>query len=131
MKLTLMTGAYSLTSDLKVEDIALLKKYNPDALTIKDEEDNVKFAVGYSEGKPSIAPFGVTFGTKSITDGKASITETLPASLDNVDKAKEYVAEKFGAVIAYLRTLEQSIPAAAAEIRETKKALIDSITVAE
>lgn len=131
MKLVVMTGAYSLTSELKVEDIALLKKYNPDALTIKDEEDNVKFAVGYSEGKPSIASFGVTFGSKSFTDGKATITETLPSTLDNADKAKEYIAEKFGAVIAYLKKLEESVPAAAAAIKEQKKALIDSITVAE
>ncbi len=131
MKLTVMTGAYSLTSDIKVEDILLLKKYNPDALVIKDDEDNVKFAVSYSEGNPCVASFGVTFGSKSFTDGKASITETLPTSLSDVDNAKEYVAEKFGAVIAYLRALELTVPEDASAIREQKKALIDSITVAE
>lgn len=130
MKLSIMSGAYTLNSELTVEDIVLLKKYNPDALTIKDEDGNVKFAVGYSEGKPSIAPFGVTFGMKSFNDGKASITETLPTTLDTAEKAKEYVAEKFGGVVAYLETLESTIPEAAKVIKDKRKALIDSITVA-
>lgn len=130
MKLSLMSGAYTLNSELTVDDITLLKKYNPDALSIKDGDGNTVFGVGYSEGNPSIAPFGVTFGMKSFEGNKASITETIPPTLDTVEKAKEYVAEKFGGVVAYLEALEETIPVAAQAIRDTRQALIDSITVA-
>lgn len=130
MKLKIMSGAYSLNSEISVDDIVLLKKYNPDSLCIKDDEGNVKFAIGYSEGHPCVSTFGVTFGTKSLTNGKASVTEILPLDLDTVEKAKDYLAEKFGGVVAYLEALEASIPNVARFIREQKQTLIDSITVA-
>lgn len=128
MKLTIMTGAYALVSDIKVEDIVLLKKYNPEALKIKDKDGNEQFAIGYNEGHPSVAPFGVTFGAKNLADGKATITKTLPA-FDSTEKAKEYVAEEFGAVVAYLKQLEATVPDEAKKVRDERKALIDGITV--
>ncbi len=129
MKLTIMTGAYALVSDIKVDDIVLLQKSNPDALKIKDKDGNDQFAISYNEGKPSVAPFGVTFGAKNLTDGKATITKTLPAKFDSTEKAKEYVAEEFGAVVANLKQLESTVPEAAKKVRDEKKALIDGITV--
>jgi len=132
MKLTIIAGAYALTSDVKVEDIQLLTKYKPDALKIKDEDGNDKFSVGYTQGKPAVSSFGITFGGKNFQDGKATITKNLPDAVsDNVEKAKEFVAEQFGAIIAYLKQLEETIPAAAKAIRDDKKALVDSITLAE
>lgn len=131
MKITITADAYALTSDLAVKDIELLKKYNPDALKIKDEEGNEKFAVSYSEGKPSIAAFGVTFGGKTRDEaGKATITGTIPSDVRTAESAKEFVAEKFGAVVVYLKQLEASVPEAAKKIADERKALVDSITVA-
>ena len=65
MKLTITGDAYALTSAIKVSDIDLLKKYNPDALNVKDKDGKVVFGVSYSEGKPNVAGFGVTFGGKT------------------------------------------------------------------
>lgn len=129
MKISIISGAYSLTSELKVEDIVLLKKYNPDALSIKDEDGNTKFAIGYSEGKPSVSSFGITFGSKSFEGGKASLTKSLPANMSDAATAKDYVAEEFGAVVAYLKQLEESVPEAVKKIKDDKKAIVDSITV--
>ena len=130
MKITITADAYALTSDLAVKDIELLKKYNPDALKITDEDGNVKFAVGYSEGKPNIASFGVTFGGKTRDEaGKATITGVIPSDVKTAEGAKEFVAEKFGSVVAYLKQLEETVPKAAKEVADARKALVDSIVV--
>ena len=113
MKLTITGDAYALTSTIKVSDIALLKKYNPAALTIVDKETKkTLFGVDYIEGKPSVAPFGVTF------------------SGEGRDEAKKFVAEEFGGVIAYLEQLEKSVSEAAKAVADKRKKLVDSITVA-
>ena len=132
MKLTITGDAYALTSAIKVADIELLGKYNPDALTVKDkDEKKVVFGVSYSEGKPSVASFGVTFGGKTRDEnGYATITGTIPTGFASAEAAKEFVAEKFGGVVAYLEQLEKSVPEAAKAVTETRKKLVDSITVA-
>lgn len=130
MKLGIMSGAYSLTSEITVDDILLLKQYEPNSLCIKNDKGDVKFAIGYADGCPCVSKFGITFGTKSLTDGKASVTELLSPDLDTAEKAKDYVAEKFGGIVAYLDELERSVPAAAEAIRDKKQELINSITVA-
>lgn len=131
MKLTITADAYALTSDLTVKDIELLKKYNPDALKIKDEEGNDKFAVSFVEGKPNITPFSVQFGGKTRDDaGKATITGVIPSDVRTAEAAKEFVAEMFGGVVAYLRQLEASVPTAAAAVSNERQALLASIVVA-
>lgn len=131
MKLTITADAYALTSEIKVKDIELLKKYNPSALQIKDEEGNTKFAVSYAEGKPCVAEFGITFGGKTRDDnGYATITGTIPSNLTTAEAAKDFVAEKFGGVVAYLKQLEESVANAAKAVADERKKLVESITVA-
>lgn len=131
MKLTITGDAYALTSTIKVDEIELLKKYNPDALSVKDKDGNVKFKVSYSEGKGSITPYGVTFGGKGRgeSDGCATVTGTLPAGL-STDEAKKYVVELVGGVVAYLEQLEKDVTKAAEAVSTQRKKLIDGITVA-
>ena len=131
MKLTITADAYALTSTIKVNDLELLKKYNPDALNVKDKDNKVVFAVSYSEGKPSVAAFGITFGGKTRDEnGYATITGTIPSDLRTAEAAKEFVAEKFGGVVAYLEQLEKSITDAAKTVAENRKKLVDSISIA-
>lgn len=131
MKLTITGDAYALTSAIKVADIKLLKKYNPDALSVKDNDGKTVFAVAYSEGKPNVASFGVTFGGKTRDEnGYATITGVIPTGFASADAAKEFVAETFGGVVAYLEQLEQNVPGAAEAVIDAHKKLVDSITVA-
>lgn len=131
MKLTITGDAYALTSSVKVADIKLLKKYQPDALKILDEEKNVKFAVDYSEGKSNVAAFGITFGGATRDDnGYATVTGTLPQGLNTAEAAKEYLADQFGGVVAYLTKLEESIPTAVETVSTVRKDFIDGIVVA-
>ncbi len=131
MKLTITADAYALTSSLKVKEIELCKKYNPDALKIKDADGNDKFGISYNEGKPNVSANGVTFGgTSRDENGYATITGTIPSTAKTAEAAKEYVAETFGAVVANLKALEESVPKAAEKIATDRKALVDGIVVA-
>ncbi len=132
MKLTITGDAYALTSAIKVSDIALLKKYNPDALNIKEKDTNkTVFGVSYSEGKPNVASFGVTFGGKTRDEnGYATITGTIPTGFASAEAAKDFVADTFGGVVAYLEQLEKSVPEAAKAVADKRKKLVDGITVA-
>lgn len=130
MKLSITADAYALTSKITVKQIELLKKYNPEALQIKDKDGNVEFAVSFVEGKPSVEKFGVTFGGATRDEhGYATITGIIPANVKTTDAAKEFVAEKFGAIEAYLTKLEETIPTAAGKVAEARKKIVDSITV--
>ena len=78
MKITINGDAYVLASEIKAEDIELLKKYDPDALKIKDKDGNDKFSVTYAEGKSGIQKFTdsacATFGGKTRDDaGNAAL----------------------------------------------------------
>lgn len=132
MKLTITGDAYALTSAIKVSDIELLKKYNPDALTVKDKDGKqTVFGVSYSEGKANVAAFGVTFGGKTRDEnGYATITGVIPTGFASAEAAKDFVAETFGGVVAYLEQLEKSVPNAAEAVATERKKLVDSITVA-
>lgn len=131
MKLTITGDAYALTSSIKVKDIQLLKKHNPAALKITDEDKNVKFAVDYSEGKSNVSSFGITFGGKSRDEnGYATVTGTLPQGLNTAEAAKEYLADQFGGVVAYLTQLEGSIPTAVETVSTARKTFVDGIVVA-
>lgn len=131
MKLTITADAYSLTSEISVADIELLSKYNPDALRIKDKDGNEKFAISYVEGKPCTSDFGITFGGRTRDEaGKATVTDIIPSSIKDAAAAKNFVAEKFGSTVAYLKQLETSVPREAKKIADERKALVESITLA-
>lgn len=131
MKFTITADAFALTSKIKVKDIELLKKCKKtDALKIKDEKGNEKFAISYVEGKPCIADFGITFSGKTRDEnGYATLTGTIPSSVNTQEGAKEFVAETFGAIVAYLKSLEETVPAEAEKIANERKAIADSISV--
>ncbi len=134
MKITITGDAYVIASDIKAKDIELLKKYDPDALKVKDKDGNDKFTIAFAEGKPGIQKFAgsasVTFGGKTRDEaGNATITGTLPVGLIGKDEAKEHVAELITPFLPYLNQLEKSIPETAKKIRDERSALLEKITV--
>ena len=126
----IMSNSYALTSDITVGQIESLKSRNPDALKIKDENGNDVFAVSYAEGKDCITAFGVTFGAKS-RDGsnKAVVVGTIPSGIETNEAAKAYVEEKLHKATEYLKTLEETVPAAATKVAEAKNSLMSVIEV--
>ena len=64
MKVTVNGNALVLTSDIKAKEIELLKKVNPSALKLKDEDGNDIFAIGLS-ANGGINKNGVSFDGKT------------------------------------------------------------------
>lgn len=119
------TGKYVINTNIAKEDFDLLKKYNPDALKIKDEEGNDVFAIGYTEGKSNAASFGVTFGGVD-RNGCLVANFDIPAGEDHL---QEYVADAIGSVITNLAAIERSIPTTAATVKTNRADLIASIEI--
>lgn len=117
---------FTLTSTVTKENIDLVKKHRPAALKIKDKDGNDIFGMSYVEGKSCVSANGITFGATSSEGGYAMIVGDIPADVAK-DKVGEYIADLVGAALAHINTLEQSVPAAAAEITAERSALIGTI----
>ena len=115
---------YTLTSTLKAEDIIMLKKYQPDALVIKDADGNSVFGMSYVEGKPSVSKIGVTFGSASHEGELAMVTGDIPTG---TEKVEDYIADQVGAALIHINALEESLPAVITGIKDARKKLIEGI----
>ena len=128
-KIVIAGDAVVVKSELKLEDIKTIEKYNAKALTLMggDEGKEPIFALGTTTGTGSINSVGASFG-KADSDGKAVITMVM----QNVptEKAKDWVAGTLGAAITNLKALEDKLPAVLAAIAAEKAAVMESITVA-
>lgn len=131
MKTTITGTACVITSALKLEDLKLLAKYNPSALTLyeKDEDGNKEpfFSVFVKPGCPgSINENGAVFG-KASPEGFAQITMIVDAPADA--DLKEVVAEKCGKGLLKMAKFEEAIPAAVEALKAEKASILDSIEV--
>lgn len=129
-KIVVAGDAVVVTSELKLEDIKTVQKYRPDALILKGGEDGKEeiFRIAAVSGPGDIGVFGAAFGQATRDEErKAVITMMLGQPVGDV---KEYIADKWGAALMNLGKLEESIPAALAEIAAQKEAVIANITVA-
>ena len=115
---------YTLISTLTLEDIQTLKKYQPDALKIKNADGDDVFGISYVEGKHSVSAIGITFGAASVKGNFAMVVGTIPAG---TEKVEEYIADQVGAALVHINTLEESIPEALKTIKAARAELISGI----
>ena len=121
--------AIVLTSELKLEDIKLVRKYQPKALTIygeKDGKEYPEFSIGAYNGEGCITKDGITFGRASREGGFAQITLKMPE--DDGDP-KEVVADLIGGAVMKLRYLEGVIPDVIEDIEHEREAMLDMIEI--
>jgi len=125
MKIKISGDAFVLTSTIKEEEMALLKKNKPDALKITDEDGNDVFCVGYNTGRPSISAFGITFGGTTRDENKnLTLTCLIPAGTVS---AKEYVADIVNGVKANVEKIEKKVATDYTKVSEARKKLLDEI----
>lgn len=79
-------GVIVLNTTLTKEAILKLKRHNPDALKLKDEEGNEIFGLSFTE-TDSVTKYGITFN-KEDSEGKALVT--IQKTMDNAAIAEEY-----------------------------------------
>lgn len=125
--------AVVITSTMKLEDIRTIKKYRPDALTLRGGKDGKEpiFCIAVcNSGTGNINQYGAEFSRASHDDAKlATITKMVPHS-DDTD-IKEFVADTYGAYVLNLNKLEATLPSVMEEIATEKEQILANITVVD
>ena len=129
-KIVIAGDAVVIKSELKLEDIKTIEKYNAKALTLMggDEGKEPIFALGTTTTDTgNINSVGASFG-KADADGKAVITMVM----QNVptEKAKDWVADTLGAALMNLNTLEGKLPEVLSGISAQRATVMENISVA-
>ena len=123
--ITIAGNAAVITSAIKVADITKMKKYNPAALTLKDEKEKPIFMIDMGE-KASVSNAGIIFNGTS-RDGNGYATATF--DIGTVEDAEAYVMDKVGFSILRLNELEDTIGNSVAAIDDKLNAVKSTITV--
>lgn len=127
--ITIVGDAVIVTSKLKLEDLATVKKYRREALTLRGGEDGKEpvfaIAVGASDGNGSIDSNGAVF-CRADAEGKAIITLVQSGNPATIVDA---VADTYGGPLTSLNKLEAQIETVAAEVAAEREAVRSSITV--
>ena len=125
-KVICVGNAVVLVSSMKFEDILKIKKYRPDALTVKDEDGNQVYAITATCGNGAIGKYGAEFGGKPHDeDGFATITMLTDADGD----IKEYLVDTLGAAIKHINDIESKAADVIAEIDADRAAIAEAIEI--
>ncbi len=132
-KIKVVGNKMFVTSEVKTEDIKLLQKYRPDALSLfRDGTDGVKvpeFTVCTTNGNGEIGVHGAAFGATAMDgSGLAIIVKDLPADVTPGNVA-EKVADIVGVSILNLNKVEAQIGPALEEVAAEKADILANITV--
>ena len=125
----IITGsAIVLKSDLTLDTIKKLKKYDPSALKIQDEKERLLFKVDVAaDGNGSVCEKAIFFAPVTHdAEKKATVTMSIP---DSVTNAAEYAADLLGSSFTALEGLEDTMGAAAVEVDAKKAAMLEKIIV--
>jgi hypothetical protein len=113
-KIKIAGGAAALVSGMKLEDIRLLEKYRPKALTLKEGEEEL-FKVS-SGDTGSVSKFGVCFAAATRDEARlAEFTLNIPT---DVTDAKEFAVDKIGPAVLLLNRIETQAAAALTSLNE-------------
>lgn len=129
-KATVTGSACVIVSDLKKEDLDLVKKYRPEELVLYKGEGKEKepvFAVGvsrYSDGH--LSRNGAEFGTATTADGNATITIPVDPTEGNFAVKLE---DAIGVALLKIDEIEAKIPAIMEEIHAEQARVREHITI--
>lgn len=129
-KINVLAKAVVITSTLKIEEIKMVGKYRPEALTLFEGEGDKKepvFRIGLTGGAGEINQYGASFSENTPGGGKeAQVTMILP---DGISDVKEYVSDAIGRAVIKLNKLEATIPGIIEEIKAEKAEIEANITI--
>lgn len=127
-KLNVLGEAVVITSALKLKEIELVKKFRPDALTLKGGEDGKEPIFKIDVGKNAdVNKYGAVFtGATRDEDGFATLTMGLKCECENL---KEELADKFGGALINIEALEALLPEVIQEIEVEREVVMDHIEV--
>ena len=124
-KATAVGNVVVVTSERTLEELKLVKKCRPKALTLYDGDDPV-FAIS-TEGKAGINKYGATF-TDEARDGSGKACITVPIAYSG-DDVKSFIADELGGALIYINELEAKLPEVIQEIKAEREAVLAQIAV--
>lgn len=125
-KVSITGKVAAVISDISLENIKVIEKFRPQALSLfegEGKEKTIVFRIA-SGNTDCISNNGIVF-TAKVDDGRAVVCTML----EDAEKAKDIFAEKFGVAILNLRKLEAQIPAVLEEIKAERDAVMAAIDV--
>ena len=127
-KIVITGSAIVLKSDLTLDTLKKLKKYDPSALKVQDDKERLVFKADIAaEGNGSVCEKAVFFAPVTHdAEKKATVTLQIP---DSVTNAAEYAADLLGAAFTALEGLEDTMAAASVEVDAKKAAMLEKIVV--
>lgn len=126
MKTTIVMNEVIVKSSLTQEQMTKVKRFNPDALKIKDKDGNVEFEVFPNAQEGCIRSYAIAFDDTA-NDGKAAVKVAVCG--DTVDEKKKYVAETYGAAITKFEKMEDTILDVFGEVQSNLDAIEDNIDI--
>lgn len=126
-KISVCGDAIVITSSMKLSDLRTIERFRPEALAVLDEDKEVVFAIGTTNGCGTVNEYGMSFGSETHDENKLA-TITM-CGREIAGDVKEYIADNFGGVIAKLNELEEKLPEVLRDIQTAKQRVMDSITV--
>lgn len=128
MNITVQGNTLVLTSNIEYKGIELLKKVNPEALKLKDEDGNDIFSIGVGTNG-GINKNGVVFDGKTRDENEfATVSVTgVPAEKE---KAEKFVSETVLPVWGNLEKVAAQVSNAVTTYGEQKAALLEVTTIA-
>lgn len=103
----------TLVSSVKLADFEKVHTFDPEILTLKDEEGTPVFAVAFADfGEGDVDQFGVVFASQADLNGNAIAQIRLHwgAGID-AEEVKRGLAENFAGALTKLGEIEDRIPA--------------------
>jgi hypothetical protein len=111
-------GVIVLNTELTKEMLLKLKKHNPKALKLQDEEGNDIFGLSFAE-EASVTKYGISFN-KEDSEGKALVT--IQATMTN-----EEIAEEYADILMKTKIIEEKAIEAYEELAEQLLEIANSI----
>lgn len=129
-KVIIAGNAVVINSSMKLDDLKMIAKYRPDALTLMggEKKDEPVFSIFVADGNGNINSVGAVFGEETRDDAKlATMTMVVKPNGD----IKEYVADELGSALINLSKLEETLPSVIEEIKAERASILDSIEIAQ
>lgn len=129
-KINVSGNVVTVISEITKDQIELLKKYNSEALSLKDKDGNVTFAIDFvpSASCGSVNKYGITFDSHTFGDKKICVSVKAKK---HYDSAKDFVVEEIGMAVVKLNEIEKAVVPSVEEITAQLEAVIETINVAE
>lgn len=127
-KVIIVGQAIVIKSELSLDDIKLVEKCFPKALTLMGGDDGKEpvFCIGTTTGEGSINKNGASFNSASNDEEKKACITLAAVGIADI---KEWVTDNLTAPLISLNKLEEKIPAVLSEIAAEKAAVEANIEV--